>query len=385
MSNNVVANSSTQTGAGVLFSEEEAGRFALGFIALDRPGALNALALEMLKAIGNKLLEWRARAEIACVVFHAESEKAFCAGGDAKSLALRLREDGEPAFARDYFTTEYFVDYLIHAYPKPVLCWADGITFGGGVGIMNGATYRVTTERSSLAMPETAIGLFPDVGSTYFLNRLPAGLGLFLGLSGARFSGFDAAAIGMAEGVARSECKKETFAGLSRLDWTSDPQANAELLRRYMKSRTEAAPAENSALVKSLDAVARLTDHSTIDAIDRALREWRGEDLWLKSAIAAYLTASPTAVKTTFEQLRRGKKLTLKEAFLREWDMEVNYCTTPDFTEGVRARLIDKDNRPRWNPPALSAVADETIERYFRPQPDGVNLLAEKLAAARID
>ena len=385
MSNNVVANSSTQTGAGVLFSEEEAGRFALGFIALDRPGVLNALGLDMLEAIRAKLLEWRTRAEIACVVFHAESERAFCAGGDAKSLALRLREDGEPAFARDYFTTEYFVDYLIHAYPKPVLCWADGITFGGGVGIMNGATYRVTTERSSLAMPETAIGLFPDVGSTYFLNRLPAGLGLFLGLSGARFSGFDAAAIGMAEGVARSESKKETFAGLSRLDWTSDPQANAELLCRYMKSRTEAAPAENSALVKSLDAVARLTDHSTIDAIDRALRKWRGEDPWLKGAIAAYLAASPTAVKTSFEQLRRGKKVTIKEAFLREWDMAVHYCTTPDFTEGVRARLIDKDNRPRWNPPALSAVADETIERYFRPQPDGVNLLAEKLAAARID
>ena len=118
---------------------------------------------------------------------------------------------------------------------------------------------------------------------------------------------------------------------------------------------------------------------------DRALREWRGEEPWLKGAIAAYLAASPTAVKTAFAQLKRGKTLTIKEAFLREWDMAVNYCATPDFTEGVRARLIDKDNHPRWNPPALSAVAEETIERYFRPQPDGVNLLADKLAAAQID
>ncbi len=383
MSNDRVTDGSKNVSDGVLFSEEKAGRYALGSIALDRPRALNALGLDMLEAIAAKLLEWRARPEIAGVVLHAESDKAFCAGGDAKSLALRLH-DGDRAFARDYFTTEYFVDYFIHVYPKPVLCWADGIAFGGGVGIMNGATFRVATERSSFAMPETAIGLFPDVGSSYFLNRLPAGLGLFLGVTGARFSGVDAAAIGMADGVARAEKKKEIFAGLARLNWTADASANKDILRRHLRSATEAVPAEKSHVMASLDTVEKLTAPASAEGIDRALRDWRGDDPWIAGAIAGYLAASPTAVKTAFEQLRRGKALTVKEAFLGEWDMAMNYCATPDFIEGVRARLIDKDNRPRWNPPALSGVASATIDRYFRPQPGGVHRLADKLAAAGI-
>jgi enoyl-CoA hydratase/carnithine racemase len=234
-------------------------------------------------------------------------------------------------------------------------------------------------------MPETAIGLFPDVGSTYFLNRLPEGLGLFLGVTGARFDGFDAVAIGMAEGVARAEKKKEIFAGLARLDWKAEPEANKEIFRRYLRGRTEAVPPGKSSLIESLATIQQLTAPPSIDAIDRALRDWRGTDSWIASAVAGYLAASPTAVKTTFEQLRRGKALTVKEAFLREWDMAVNYSETPDFIEGVRARLIDKDNRPRWNPPALSAVSNEAIDQYFRPQPDGRHFLAERLAEAEID
>src|SRR5437879_897437 len=147
---------------------------------------------------------------------------------------MALQRDGTIGPARDYFTTEYFVDYLIHVYPKPILCWADGITMGGGIGIMNGASYRVVTERSVLAMPEIAIGLFPDVGGTYFLNQLPAGLGLFLGLTGARFNGMDAVAIGMADGLIRAEKKTETLSGLTRLSWNTDNQRNKETIRRYL-------------------------------------------------------------------------------------------------------------------------------------------------------
>ncbi|NIM18739.1 MAG: enoyl-CoA hydratase/isomerase family protein, partial [Candidatus Latescibacteria bacterium] len=122
--------------------------------------------------MGEKLLEWRNREDIACIVLHADSERAFCAGGDIKALVVGLKEDQDSLFARAYFAAEYFVDYLIHVYPKPILCWADGISMGGGIGIMTGATCRVLTERSILAMPEIAIGFFTDVGATYFLNRL---------------------------------------------------------------------------------------------------------------------------------------------------------------------------------------------------------------------
>jgi enoyl-CoA hydratase/carnithine racemase len=159
----------------VVFSEEKSGRFKIGYVALNNPRALNALDLGMLRSMEGKLLEWRQDEDLACVVLYAESEKAFCAGGDVKSLVMALQRDGTIAAARDYFTTEYFVDYLIHAYPKPILCWADGITMGGGIGIMNGAAYRAVTERTVMAMPEIAIGLFPDVAAPIFsTGYLPA-------------------------------------------------------------------------------------------------------------------------------------------------------------------------------------------------------------------
>src|SRR5919106_2714088 len=264
--------------SGVVISERKAGRFTIGTIALNNPRALNALDLGMLLAMEQKLLEWRQQEELVCVVLHAESDKAFCVGGDVKSLILALQRDRAIAAARDYFTTEYFVDYLIHVYPKPILCWADGITMGGGIGIMNGAACRIATERTILAMPEIAIGLFPDVGGTYFLNRLPSGLGLFLGLTSARISGYDAAAVGMAEGLVRSEKKGDVLAGLSRLNWTSDVKENGQILREYLASVAEPDAPSESDLLKRLDAIRNLTIKATIQEIDSAMRSWTGTD-----------------------------------------------------------------------------------------------------------
>ncbi|MGH7823649.1 MAG: enoyl-CoA hydratase/isomerase family protein [Candidatus Binatia bacterium] len=366
---------------GVLFSEEPAGRFRLGMVTLDNPRALNALDLAMLHAMEAKLLEWRNRQDLGCVVLHADSEKAFCAGGDVKALVLGLNSGTRPTIARDYFTAEYFVDYLIHVFPKPILCWADGITMGGGIGIMNGAFYRVVTERTVLAMPEISIGLFPDVGGTYFLNRLAPRLGLFLGLTGARFSGPDAVAIGMADAVTRGDDKKRIFSGLSRLAWTADSQNNREILRAYMKRTVETigseAPGESD-LMKRFDVIRSLTLKGTIEEIDSALRGWDGPDEWIKRAVDGYTTGSPTSAKAIYEQLIRGKELTLEQVFLREWDMALNFCQRSEFREGVRARLIDRDQSPRWNPPTLSEVPDGEIERLFSQQHGQPNLLAQK-------
>ncbi len=159
----------------------------------------------MFQVLERKLMEWRERADIVCVVLHADSQKAFCAGGDVKALVTQLNASGDIRIGADFFSHEYFVDYLIHSYPKPLLCWADGITMGGGIGVMNGATCRVVTERTQMAMPEIAIGLFPDVGGSYFLNRMPEGVGMFLGLTSARFNGADAVSIGMADLLIRAE------------------------------------------------------------------------------------------------------------------------------------------------------------------------------------
>lgn len=365
---------------GVLLSEKRAGHFTLGFVTLDNPRSLNALDLKTLRAMGKKLLEWRERAEISCVVLNADSEKAFCAGGDIKSLVAGLQKDENSAFARKYFTAEYFVDYLIHVYPKPILCWADGITMGGGIGIMNGASCRVVTERSVLAMPEIAIGFFTDVGATYFLNRLPGKLGLFLGLTGTRFNGIDAVAINMAEEWVKSEKKEAVFAGLQSLVWTKDPQENKQLLRRYLANESEAGDSRKSNLLRHLDQITRLVDKASIDEIDSVFRGWRGNDAWIESALQGYFVGSPTSAKTIFEQLRRGKALTLKEAFLREWNMAMNYCIRSDVLEGVRALLVDKDQKPRWNPPVLSKVKDEEVNWFFSAPSDSLNLLEQKIA-----
>src|ERR1044071_8641342 len=239
----------------VRFIEEKAGRYIVGFIALDHPRALNALDLAMLQAIGDRLLEWRGREEVACIVLHSDSERAFCAGGDVKTLAVALETPDGLALAREYFTTEYFVDYLIHAYPKPILCWADGITMGGGIGVMNGASCRIVTERSMLAMPEVAIGLFPDVGATYFLSRLPRRIGLFLGLTGAQLSGYDAVTLGMADGLAPSDRKSAVFSGLRELAWTRDANANKEALRMYLARECGADALEKSELWKRRETI----------------------------------------------------------------------------------------------------------------------------------
>ena len=364
----------------IVFSETESGRFVIGYIELNNPRALNALTLAMFQELENKLLQWRARHEVVCVVLHTNSEKAFCAGGDVKALVTALQKEPDLRSGAQYFTAEYLVNYLIHIYPKPILCWADGITMGGGIGIMNGASYRAVSERTTMAMPEIAIGLFPDVGGTYFLNRIPEGLGLFLALTGARFDGRDAVSIGMADGFITQSKKAQAMARLAKLDWTADGQSDKEILRRHLSEFADPQTAAPSAILQRLDSIQALTKGANIEAVDAAIRSWRGTDDWIKSSIDGYYSGSPTSAKAIFRQISEGKTLGLKEAFLREWDMALNFCARSDFREGVRARLIDKDQKPQWNPPVLAQVQDAEIERLFSKQQGQPNLLSRRFA-----
>jgi enoyl-CoA hydratase/carnithine racemase len=373
-------NPSTEEAPGIVFSEVQSARLVIGYIELNNPRALNALTLAMFRELETKLLQWRARQEVVCVVLHTNSEKAFCAGGDVKALVAALQNEPDLRSGAQYFTAEYLVDYLIHIYPKPILCWADGITMGGGIGIMNGASYRAVSERTTMAMPEIAIGLFPDVGGTYFLNRIPEGLGLFLALTGARFDGRDAVSIGMADGFIASSKKPQALARLAKLDWTTDGGTDKEILRRHLSAFADPQTAAQSAILQRLSSIQALTDRASIEAVDAALRTWRGADEWIKSSIDGYYSGSPTSAKAIYRQISEGNTLGLKEVFLREWDMALNFCARSDFREGVRARLIDKDQKPHWNPPVLAEVQDVEIERLFSKEHGQPNLLSQRFA-----
>ncbi|WP_435103655.1 enoyl-CoA hydratase/isomerase family protein [Arhodomonas sp. AD133] len=361
----------------VIFEERTAGNGRkVGFARLDAEKALNALNPAMIAALRPQLDAWASDPDIACVVLHGAGEKAFCAGGDVVTMYHAIREaDGGPSeVCEQFFEQEYRLDYAIHTYPKPLLVWGHGIVMGGGLGMMVGASHRVVTESSRIAMPEITIGLYPDVAGTWFLNRMPGRVGLFLGLTGAQMNAADALYTSLADYFVPGDQRDAIFAALAEVDWDDDPELNrghlSVLLRRFADVSRDQRPESN--VLQHLEFIDHVTDHHSVEGILESLRTAAPDDKWLATAVKTLERGSPTSARLIFEQFRQGKYLSLKQVFQRELNMSVQCTMHHDFPEGVRALLVDKDKAPRWQPSTIAEVDDALIEEHFQP-PTGLD------------
>ncbi len=331
-----------------------------GRLTLNRPKALHALNQEMCERMIAALLAWRDDVSVLAVMIDHTGERGFCAGGDIRQIAERGRGDG--AGARAFFLAEYRLNHLLFEYPKPIVAIMDGVTMGGGVGISAPAQYRVATERTVFAMPETGIGLFPDVGGGWFLPRLPGETGLWLGLTGARLKAADCLRLGLATDYVEAARIEALKAALLQAPGFQASGAIDTVLKAF------AGDAGAPPIAQVKDHIDRLFVGDSVELILDAL-EADGSD-WANAQLAILKTKSPQALKVTLRQLRSGQARTsFAEEMAVEFRLAVRVCRRADFREGVRAVIIDKDNAPRWDPPSLAEVDDALLDDLFAPLP----------------
>ncbi len=319
-----------------------------GRILLNRPKALNALDLPMIRAIAAALEDWRDDPHVHLVVIEGAGERAFCAGGDIR--ALRQHQlDGDRPPVDAFFTEEYALNRAIAEYPKPYVALIDGICMGGGIGVSVHAPYRVASEHAVFAMPETAIGFFPDIGASFFLPRLPGRLGVYLGLSGARVKGADAVHAGLATHFVPR-------AGLPAL-------AAALAADGIGALGPHAAPLPPSALAEARPAIDRCFAAGTVPEILARLA--REDGAWAQDTLAALRTVSPSSLFWTLRLLEEGAGRTLADCLAAEFALTRTTMRHPDFVEGVRAMVVDKDRQPGWSPARVEEVRAAEIDALF--------------------
>jgi enoyl-CoA hydratase len=337
-------------------------------VTLNRPQALNAFTLDMYRRFDPKLHGWADDPAVHAVLIRGAGGRAFCAGGDIRAIYDAGRGiSGDRALTAVFFREEYELLRYIHRFPKPYLAIIDGITMGGGAGVSVNGAYRVATEKTMLAMPETGIGLFPDVGATRFLNLCPGQIGHYLGLTGARLGAADALYCGFATHFAAQQRIADFVAALARIAWRPGDE-HRQLEQLLADFAGDPGPAPLAARQAAID---RCFAGDSVEAIlDSLAREAaaNGPDAeWAKKTQETLLTKSPTSLKITLRQLLVGRGLALEEALALEYRLTQHVMAGHDFYEGVRAVVIDKDQRPRWQPATLAEIDEATVDAYFAP------------------
>ncbi|SDO62549.1 enoyl-CoA hydratase/isomerase family protein [Ectopseudomonas guguanensis] len=353
--------------------------YRIGIASLDAEKSLNALSLPMIEALDARLKAWAEDPTIACVMLRGTGPKAFCAGGDVVQLVQQCREHpGEvPPLARRFFADEYRLDHRIHSYPKPFICWAHGHVLGGGMGLMQGAGIRIVTPSSRLGMPEINIGLYPDVGGSWFLARLPGRLGLFLGLTAASINARDALDLNLADRFLRDDQQDALLEGLVQLNWREQADLQLHSLLRALENEA-CGELPAAQWLPRRERIDELLDVADLPAAVQAISALQQDDNALLARAAKTLAhGCPLTAHLVWQQIRRARHLSLAEVFRMEYAMSLNCCRHPEFPEGVRARLIDKDQTPHWHWPDVATIPEAVIEAHFAPAWDGEHPLAD--------
>ena len=328
-----------------------------GVVTLNNDAALNALDWDMVKAMRAQLSTWADDTAVKAVLVNAVGEKAFCAGGDIRWLHVTAKKD--PGYACEFFREEYRNNVLIHHFSKPYVAMIDGIVMGGGVGISMHGDYRVAGDRTLFAMPETGIGLFPDVGGGFFLPQLKDGLGAFYGLTGARAKAADCVAAGIATHYTPSDQYDDLEKALLAANLNGNAKVTIDSVLRQFAGDAGVAPVEGQ---KALIAQ-HFANFSTLQSLIHGLQVDGGD--FAQAQLKTLGRMSPTSLLLTVEQLRRGSDLSFDDVMKMEFRMVRRVMDGPDFFEGVRAQIIDKDRNPKWTPAAIDDVSDGVIDSYF--------------------
>jgi enoyl-CoA hydratase len=329
-----------------------------GHITLNRPKALNALTLPMIRAMDPQLRTWAKDTAIQTIVLTGTGEKAFCAGGDVRAVyeAGKGVNGADKSLTHDFFFEEYRLNRLIHRYAKPYVSLIDGICMGGGMGLSVNGRIRVVTERAMMAMPETGIGLFPDVGGSHFLSRCPGQLGVYLALIGARLKAADMIYAGLATHYVPS-------AKLPELQSALESEAADTAVMRFAEKAGDAPLAGERVRIDRCFAA------EMVEQILEALGADGSE--WARKTSATLLTKSPLSMKVALRQVRTGAKLDFEECMRMEFRLVQRFMKDHDFFEGIRAVLVDKENAPKWQPATLAGVTPAMVDAYFAPLPEG--------------
>ena len=344
----------------------------IAHLTLNRAKALNALTHDMVKAMTSLLATWAADENIKAIIVRGGGEKAFCAGGDIRALYETARRGDRSE--QEFFREEYTLNFIIHRYlastGKPYVAWIDGIVMGGGMGVSMGAALRIVGGRTKMAMPETTIGLFPDVGGSYFLSRCPGAIGLYLGLTGQTIKAADALYAGLATHYIASESAFEfDYALDSLVDWSVEPiAAMRDIIQKFART-----PIEPGVLPGMRDAIDRhFAGKPDVSAIIASLESETDTTQieWAKTTVASLVKKSPTMLEVTKRQIERAATMSLADCFRMEMELVTATFEHGDVVEGIRALLIEKDLSPKWNPATLAEVTPDRVNAFFRERWD---------------